>query len=162
MISVFKSYGCLYQHICEVMRYFQLQRNGSIPQFGIQVKALDQPDEKIDHLLLRMYKSPCMISVFKSYGCFYQRICVLMRYFQLQRNRSISQSSKFCKKNGLPNSLRALTQIQPYVTSQAKTFRTLSRFYTDSHSPAVHQRFEWTGMPFERLELTVLKNLSSV
>ena len=41
------------------------------------------------------------------------------------------------------------------MTSQAKTFRTLSRFYTDSRSPAVHQ-------PFERLELTVLKNSSSV
>ena len=41
------------------------------------------------------------------------------------------------------------------MTSQAKTFRTLSRFYTDSRSLAVHQ-------PFERLELTVLKNSSSV
>ena len=49
-----------------------------------------------------------------------------------------------------------------YVTSQAKTFRTLSRFYTDSRSPAVHQPFERTGMPFERLELTVLKNSSFV
>ena len=48
------------------------------------------------------------------------------------------------------------------VTSQAKTFRTLSRFYTDSRSLAVHQPFERTGMPFERLELTVLKNSSSV
>ena len=44
------------------------------------------------------------------------------------------------------------------MTSQAKTFRTLSRFTRI----AVHQPFEWTGMPFERLELTVLKNSSSV
>ena len=43
------------------------------------------------------------------------------------------------------------------MTSQAKTFWTLSRFYMDSRSPAVHQPFEQTGMPFERLELTVLK-----
>ena len=48
------------------------------------------------------------------------------------------------------------------MTSQAKTFRMLSRFYTDSRSPAVYQPFEWTGMTFERLELTVLKNSSSV
>ena len=48
------------------------------------------------------------------------------------------------------------------VTSQAKTFWTVSRFYTDSRSPAVHQPFEWTGMPFECLELTVLNNSSSV
>ena len=48
------------------------------------------------------------------------------------------------------------------VTSQAKTFWTVSRFYTDSRSPAVHQLFERTGMPSERLELTVLNNSSSV
>ena len=39
------------------------------------------------------------------------------------------------------------------LTSQAKTFRTVSRFKTDSRSPAVHLPFEWTGMPFERLVL---------
>ena len=43
-----------------------------------------------------------------------------------------------------------------------KTFQTLSRFYMDSRSPAVHQPFKQTGMPFERVELTVLKNSSSV
>ena len=48
------------------------------------------------------------------------------------------------------------------VTSQAKTFRTLSRFYKDSRSPAVHQPFKQTSMPFKRLELTILKNSSSV
>ena len=53
-------------------------------------------------------------------------------------------------------------KIFTHVTCQAKTFRTLSRFYTDSRSPAVHQPFERTGMPFERLELTVQKNSSSV
>ena len=37
----------------------------------------------------------------------------------------------------------------------AKTFRTVSRFKTDSRSPTVH-------MPFKRLELSVLKNSSSV
>ena len=42
-----------------------------------------------------------------------------------------------------------------YVTSHAKTFRTVSRFKTDSRSPAVH-------LPFERLVLSVLKNSSSV
>ena len=41
------------------------------------------------------------------------------------------------------------------MTSHAKTFRTVSRFKTDSHSPAVH-------LPFERLLLSVLKNSSSV
>ena len=50
----------------------------------------------------------------------------------------------------------------PFVTSHAKTFLTVSRFNTDSHSPAVHVPFERTGMPFERLELSVLKNSSSV
>ena len=48
------------------------------------------------------------------------------------------------------------------VTSHTKTFLTVSRFITDSRSPAVHLLFEWTGMPFERLELSVLKNSSSV
>ena len=42
-----------------------------------------------------------------------------------------------------------------FVTSHAKTFRTVSRFKTDSPSPAVH-------LPFERLVLSVLKNSSSV
>ena len=41
-------------------------------------------------------------------------------------------------------------------------FRTVSRFKTDSHSPAVHLPFEQTGMPFERLVLSILKNSSSV
>ena len=43
-----------------------------------------------------------------------------------------------------------------------KTFRTVSRFKTDSRSPAVHLPFERTGTPFERVELSVLKNSSSV
>ena len=38
----------------------------------------------------------------------------------------------------------------------------VSRFKTDSRSPAVHLPFERTGMPFECLELSVLKNSSSV
>ena len=42
-----------------------------------------------------------------------------------------------------------------FVTSHGKTFRTVSRFKTDSRSPAVH-------LPFERLVLSVLKNSSSV
>ena len=41
------------------------------------------------------------------------------------------------------------------MTSHAKTFRTVSHFKTDSRSPAVH-------LPFKRLELSVLKNSSSV
>ena len=41
------------------------------------------------------------------------------------------------------------------MTSHAKTFRTVSRFKTDSRSPAVH-------LPFKRLVLSVLKNSSSV
>ena len=44
----------------------------------------------------------------------------------------------------------------------AKTFRTVSHFKTDSRSPAIHLPFERTGMPFERLVLSVLKNSSSV
>ena len=48
------------------------------------------------------------------------------------------------------------------MTSHAKTFRTVSRFKTDSRSPAVHLLLERTGMPFKRLELSVLKNSSSV
>ena len=48
------------------------------------------------------------------------------------------------------------------LTSHAKTFRMVSRFKTDSRSPAVHLPFERTGMPFERLVLSVLKNSSSV
>ena len=48
------------------------------------------------------------------------------------------------------------------VTSHAKTFRMVSRFKTDSRSPAVRLPFEWTGMPFERLVLSVLENSSSV
>ena len=31
------------------------------------------------------------------------------------------------------------------VTSHVKTFRTVSRFKTDSRSPAVHLPFEWTA-----------------
>ena len=69
-------------------------------------------------------------------------------------------SSQFCR---LLSQLKVFKSVTfKYVTSQAKTFRTLSRFYTDSRSLAVHQPFERTGMPFERLELTVLKNSSSV
>ena len=49
-----------------------------------------------------------------------------------------------------------------FVTSHAKTFRTVTRFKTDSRSSAVHLPFERTGMPFERLVLSVLKNSSSV
>ena len=49
-----------------------------------------------------------------------------------------------------------------YVTSHAKTFRTVSRFKTDSRSPAVHPPFEQTGMPFEYHEISVLKNSSSI
>ena len=48
------------------------------------------------------------------------------------------------------------------MTSHAKTFRTVSCLKTDSRSPAVHLSFEWTGMPFERLVLSILKNSSSV
>ena len=48
------------------------------------------------------------------------------------------------------------------MTSHVKTFRTVSRFKTDSRSPAVHLPFEPTGMPFKRLELSVLKNSSSI
>ena len=47
-----------------------------------------------------------------------------------------------------------------FVTSRAKTFLTVSRFKTYSHSPAVHLPFEWTGMPFERLDLSVLKKVN--
>ena len=43
------------------------------------------------------------------------------------------------------------------MTSHAKTFRTVSHFKTDSRSPAGHLPFELTGMPFERLVLSVLK-----
>ena len=49
-----------------------------------------------------------------------------------------------------------------FVTSHAKTFRTVTRFKTDSRSSAVHLPFKRTGMPFERLVLSVLKNSSSV
>ena len=68
------------------------------------------------------------------------------------------------------------------VTSQAKTFRTLSRFYMDSRSPADAVRtpranhskkfiissncssyaFDKTHQPFERLELSVGENSSAV
>ena len=48
------------------------------------------------------------------------------------------------------------------VTSHAKTFLTVSHFKTDSRSPAVHLPFKRTGMPFERLVLSVLKNSLSV
>ena len=48
------------------------------------------------------------------------------------------------------------------LTSRAKTFLMVSHFETDSHSPAVHLSFEWTGKLFERLELSVLNNSSSV
>ena len=48
------------------------------------------------------------------------------------------------------------------MTSHAETFRTVSRFKTDSRSPAVHLPFERTGMPFKCLVLSVLKNSSSV
>ena len=70
------------------------------------------------------------------------------------RQRNVRQDNTMDRAGTLPLNL--------YVTSQAKTFRTLSRFYTDSRSPAVHHPFERTGMPFERLELTVLKNSSAV
>ena len=48
------------------------------------------------------------------------------------------------------------------MTSHAKTCLTASRFETDSRSYAVHQPFERNGLPFERLELSVRKNLPSV
>ena len=48
------------------------------------------------------------------------------------------------------------------MTSHTKTFWTVSRFQTDSRSRAVHLLFERTGMPFECLVLSVLKNSSSV
>ena len=55
-----------------------------------------------------------------------------------------------------------LERIARAVRMDDEFFRTLSRFYTDSRSPAVHHPFERTGMPLERLELTVLKNSSSI
>ena len=48
------------------------------------------------------------------------------------------------------------------MTSHTKMFQTVSRFKTDSHSPAVHLPFGRTGMPFERLMLSILKSSSSV
>ena len=44
------------------------------------------------------------------------------------------------------------------MTSHAKTFLTVCRFET----VAVHQPFERDGMPFERLELSVQKQLGAV
>ena len=48
------------------------------------------------------------------------------------------------------------------VISHVKMFLTVSHFKNDSRSPTVHLPFERTGMPFERLELSVLKNSSSI
>lgn len=53
-------------------------------------KALHQMDEKIDHLLLRIHKNSCTISVFKNYDRLYQHIRELMLSGPFRLKREIA------------------------------------------------------------------------
>ena len=51
-------------------------------RLGPSWKALDQIDEKLDHLLLRIYNT-LRFQYFQGYDRLYQRICEFLQYFQL-------------------------------------------------------------------------------
>ena len=105
-----------------------------------------------------------LFTIFK-YLFSFQRYCKLAKWWRHTINLILF---KYDEKRYLSQFVSEMfvmilcSKILLKVTSHTKTFLTVSRFITDSRSPAVHLLFEWTGMPFERLELSVLKNSSSV